>query len=228
MGETELVPHVKGVTEFEIFEEVLMSPRHTVLPWDSKTQPSYTLNYKVSGGGRVYGYSLQPDNLATVDSDGKVSVHNGPGKFTVTAGMSGSMHNNHTAQVLLLNPVELELPESLAEWITGTAIQVPVAIYGFDPDTKGRVPYTDCADVPLEVTLNIQVAVAGYRENVLASVGATSPPSLPSPPAPFGEEEDEDYDYDDEGEPLLREGDGLAEEVELTLATDGHIDLLYD
>ena len=138
----------------------------------------------MSGGGRVYGYSLQPDSLATVDSDGKVqslnissleynlqvSVHNGPGKFTVTAGMSGSMHNNHTAQVLLLNPAELELPESLAEWITGTAIQViivkaliwnnhtgglqkihlfhvftsylvqvPVAIYGFDPNTKERV-----------------------------------------------------------------------------------------
>ena len=27
---------------------------------------------------------------------------------------------------------------------------------------------------------------------------------------------DEDYDYDDEGEPLLREGEGLADEV-LTL-----------
>ena len=54
--------------------------------------------------------------------------------------------------------------------------------------------------------LNIQVAVAGYRcskkilerkltppisrENVLTSVGAPSPPSLPSPPAPFGEEEE--------------------------------------
>ena len=131
-----------------------MSPRYTVLPWDSKTEPQYTLSYKVgfsgrdffskswffqvSGGGRVYSYSLQPDNLATVDSDGKVgsltissvqplqqvSVHKGPGKFTVTAGMSGSMHNNHTAQVLLLNPAELELPESLAEWISGAAIQV--------------------------------------------------------------------------------------------------------
>ena len=41
-------------------------------------------------------------------------------------------------------------------------------------------------------------------------------------------QQDEDYDYDDEGEPLLREGEGLAEEVELTLATDGHIDKLYD
>ena len=28
---------------------------------------------------------------------------------------------------------------------------------------------------------------------------------------------DEDYDYDDEGEPLLREGEGLADEVKLTL-----------
>ena len=86
----------------------------------------------------MYSYSLQPDSLATVDSDGKVrsltvssldqiiqvSVHDGPGKFTVTAGMSGSMHNNHTAQVLLLNPAELELPDGLAEWITGAAIQV--------------------------------------------------------------------------------------------------------
>ena len=66
-----------------------MSPRYTVLPWDSKTEPQYTLSYKVAfsereiflptlvfqvtGGGRVYSYSLQPDNLATVDSDGKVS-----------------------------------------------------------------------------------------------------------------------------------------------------------
>ena len=41
-------------------------------------------------------------------------------------------------------------------------------------------------------------------------------------------QQDEDYDYDDEGEPLLREGEGLAEEVELTLATDAHIDKLYD
>ena len=51
-------------------------------------------------------------------------MHSGPGKFTVTAGMVASMQNNHTAQVLLLNPVELEMPEGLAEWITGNVIQV--------------------------------------------------------------------------------------------------------
>ena len=82
--ETELVPHVKGVTEFEIFEEVLllislttftfhfhfyfetfslktqvlMSPRHTVLPWGSKTQPQYTLSYKVVSQGDFFAKSL--------------------------------------------------------------------------------------------------------------------------------------------------------------------------
>ena len=66
--------------------------------------------------------------------------------------------------------------------------------------------------------LNIQVAVVGYREEVLASVGADMPPPLPAPPAAFGGDDDEDYDYDDEGEPVVGEGEGLAEEVNLTLA----------
>ena len=70
------MPHVKGVTEFEIYEEVtlipfvsvhfhsffsspqvLMSPRYTVLPWDSRTQPEYTLNYKVGFSSKLLGTS---------------------------------------------------------------------------------------------------------------------------------------------------------------------------
>ena len=45
--ETEITPHVKGVTDFEIYEEVLINPRRTVLPWDSDTKPDYLLSYKV-------------------------------------------------------------------------------------------------------------------------------------------------------------------------------------
>ena len=31
---------------------------------------------------------------------------------------------------------------------------VPLAIYTMDPDTEEEVMYTDCADVPIEVTLS--------------------------------------------------------------------------
>ena len=82
----------------------------------------------------------------------------GPGKLTVTAGMTQSMHNNHTAevreagggrgypdiQVLLLSPRQLELPEAMAEWMTKSSIQLPVAIYGRDPLTKEKVRSKGC------------------------------------------------------------------------------------
>ena len=37
-----------------------------------------------------------------------------------------------------------------------------------------------------------------------------------------------DYDYDDNGEPVARAGEGLAEEVQISLATDAELEALYD
>ena len=152
--ETEITPHLKGVTDFELFESVLITPRRTVLPWDSQTRPEYELSYKVTGGGKVYGYEVSPDNLATVDSEGKVRVVNGPGLLTVTAGMTNSMHNNQTAEVALLGPTHLNLPESTAEFLTSHTIQLPVAIFALDPHTKESVLFSDCSDIDLKVELS--------------------------------------------------------------------------
>ena len=46
--EIEIVPHVKGATDFEIYESVVIKPRETVLPWDENLKTSYTLKYEVS------------------------------------------------------------------------------------------------------------------------------------------------------------------------------------
>lgn len=45
--ELEIIPHVKGSTDFEVYEQVTMKPKFTLLPWDENTKPNYTLNYKV-------------------------------------------------------------------------------------------------------------------------------------------------------------------------------------
>jgi len=152
--ETEITPHVKGVTDFEIYEDVLIQPRQTVLPWDTATKPDYQLSYKVSGGGKVYGYKVEPEDMATVDNEGKVKIMKGPGLITVTAGMTQSMHNNQTSKIKLISPTELELPESNAEWMVGQNIHIPVAMYGLDPETKERVMFTDCSDLKLDVVLS--------------------------------------------------------------------------
>ena len=45
--ELEIIPHVKGSTDFEIYDQVVIKPTFTLLPWDDNVKPNYTLNYKV-------------------------------------------------------------------------------------------------------------------------------------------------------------------------------------
>ena len=45
--EIEVIPHVKGSTEFEVYESVVINPTETILPWDEEVKPEYRLNYKV-------------------------------------------------------------------------------------------------------------------------------------------------------------------------------------
>ena len=78
----------------------------------------------------------------------------------------------------------------------------------------------------LKGNLDVQVAVTGYKANVLQSVGVEMPPALASPPAAFGD--DEDYDYDDDGELIVSDDHGIAEELSLTLGTDAEIEQIYD
>ena len=78
--------------------------------------------------------------------------------------------------------------------------------------------------------LDIQIAILGYKTDILTSAGAEVPDTpIPDPGEPFGDEDDdEDYDYDDEGNfVVLGGGGGIKEEVSLTLAMDSPIDILW-
>ncbi len=44
----EIVPHVKGSTDFEVYESVVIKPRETILPYDEVLKLEYELKYSVS------------------------------------------------------------------------------------------------------------------------------------------------------------------------------------
>merc|ERR1712045_501183 len=102
----------KAITDFQIYESLVIIPTKTILPWtpDMGTT-NYSLTYKVTGGSKMYTYLAEPDSLATVDSEGKVKVHGGPGTVKVTAGQSGYMMNNVTALVHLVPPNNMKLAQ---------------------------------------------------------------------------------------------------------------------
>ena len=157
--EIELQPHVKVITEFQIYESLVINPSKTILPWMPDMMPlNYSLSYKVTGGSKVYSYLAEPSSLATVDVEGKVKVHSGPGTVIVTAGQSGNMGNNVTARVHLVRPNSMKLVQAAVEWPVNQTITIPVAFYGQDPESEEQVLYTDCADI------NYQVSVSNTKD----------------------------------------------------------------
>ena len=47
--EIEIVPHIKGSLDFEVYEQVEIQPKETILPWDDNVKPIYNLSYKAKG-----------------------------------------------------------------------------------------------------------------------------------------------------------------------------------
>ena len=170
--ETEIEPHVKATTDFEIYESVLMTPSKTILPWDtSMDKLNYELTYKITGGGKVYKLHVDKESMAELAGEEKVRILSGPGTVVVTAGMSSSMHNNATARVHLTQPTRMEVVEFAVEWEVGQTINIPVAFYTIDPDTGDEVVYMDCADLGYEVTLsNNKDFTVGERRSKLYEI----------------------------------------------------------
>ena len=52
----------------------------------------------------------------------------------------------------------MNLIQAPVEWPVNQNIIIPVAFYGEDPDTGGRVLYTDCTDI------NFQVSVSNTKD----------------------------------------------------------------
>jgi hypothetical protein len=48
---------------------------------------------QATGGGKVYTWSTDNEDLAVADSEGKVNTHSGPGSFKVKAAMAKAAQN---------------------------------------------------------------------------------------------------------------------------------------
>ncbi len=53
----------------------------------------FTRFVQASGGGKVYKWSTDNEDLGVVDSEGKVNTHSGPGSFKVKASMAKAPQN---------------------------------------------------------------------------------------------------------------------------------------
>ena len=153
--EIEILPHVKGSSEFAVYESVVIKPRETILAWDANKSSSYELSYQASGGGKVYTWSTSNSSLATVDSEGKVTTHGGPGTFDVRVSMVNGPQNYDEAMVYILPVKRIEFRRGLQlETATHTPLTLAIRMLTFLDDEADETMFTDCADVPYDIALS--------------------------------------------------------------------------
>ena len=153
--ELEIIPHVKGSTDFEVYEQVTMKPKFTLLPWDENTKPNYTLNYKAEGGGQVFSYSTDNPEAATIDNEGRaLSNPIGPVSFKIKVYMPKGDSNYDEANVHILPPTHVELEAPNTEFSTHGIWRGNVKFFTLLPITNEKAMYTDCSTVPYEVKLS--------------------------------------------------------------------------
>jgi len=167
--ELEIIPHIKGSTDFEIYDQVVIKPTFTVLPWDDNVKPNYTLNYKAEGGGQTYtwtsdlaeavtlGKVKEAPKEAMVSNDNAGVFHttaSGAVSFKVRATTANSETNFDEAQVHILPATHLELDTNSEEFSTTGVWRGNVKFYTLMPKTNEKVMFTDCSNIPYEVKLS--------------------------------------------------------------------------
>jgi len=166
--ELEIIPHVKGSTGFEIFDQVVIKPTFTLLPWDDNLKPNYTLMYKAEGGGQVYKWTSDLESVtlgkprekpkeAMVSNDNEGVFHttaDGPVSFKVIASTPKDKDNFDEAQVHILPATHLELDTNTEEFSTTGVWRGNVRFFTLLPKTNEKVLFTDCANIPYEVKLS--------------------------------------------------------------------------
>jgi len=167
--ELEIIPHIKGSTDFEIYDQVVIKPTFTVLPWDDNVKPNYTLNYKAEGGGQTYtwtsdlaeavtlGKVKEAPKEAMVSNDNAGVFHttaSGAVSFKVRATTANSETNFDEAQVHILPATHLELDTNSEEFSTTGVWRGNVKFFTLMPKTNEKVMFTDCSNIPYEVKLS--------------------------------------------------------------------------
>ncbi|CAB4064919.1 NUP210 [Lepeophtheirus salmonis] len=153
--EIEVVPHLRGNVDFEIYEAIKLNPKETILPWDETVKPEYSLNYKASGGSKLFRYSVSDEEMATSTGNGQILTHGvKSGSFKVRASMAHNENIFGESEVYIVSPETLSIDFHSNEGHSGVLLRIPIVMTTSIPDADDRMVFNDCTDIPFKLTMS--------------------------------------------------------------------------
>uniref|UniRef100_UPI00358FE42E nuclear pore membrane glycoprotein 210 n=1 Tax=Myxine glutinosa TaxID=7769 RepID=UPI00358FE42E len=147
-------PTISNSQDVEIFDPIVLHPSVLVFPWQAHPTP-YHHRIKAEGGSGNFSWSSSLPEVATVTVRGWLSTGITAGMSIVRARDEQNPLHFGEMKVYLLAVSSLRFVPTRVEARLGSLLEIPISASGFvDLESRRAVPFTDCSQLHLDVTLD--------------------------------------------------------------------------
>eukprot|EP00096_Caligus_rogercresseyi_P015821 TRINITY_DN829_c0_g1_i4.p1 TRINITY_DN829_c0_g1~~TRINITY_DN829_c0_g1_i4.p1 ORF type:complete len:890 (-),score=177.71 TRINITY_DN829_c0_g1_i4:182-2851(-) len=152
--EIEITPHLRANVDFEVYSRIKVSPSITVLPWDDEVKPEYDMRFKITGGSKLYEYSVDDEEMGESLGNGMFRTRGlKAGSFNVRASMVNNEEIYGESEVHCLPPEDLVMDNHPSEIHMDSFIRIPIYMRTSIPGSEDRVAFNDCSDLPFKLQM---------------------------------------------------------------------------
>ncbi|XP_023390082.1 nuclear pore membrane glycoprotein 210-like [Pteropus vampyrus] len=151
--------------EVRIYFPIKLTPSFLAFP-HHPTGMLYRYKVQVEGGSGNFTWTSSNESVAVVTTKGVVAAGRVRGRSAVLARDVQNPFRYGETQIHVLKLNKMELLPFHADAEIGQLIEVPIAMYHVDKETKEAVAFTDCSHLPLDLNMDKQGVFALLKEGV--------------------------------------------------------------
>ncbi|XP_063064114.1 nuclear pore membrane glycoprotein 210 [Engraulis encrasicolus] len=147
---------VRSEQDAEIYDPIVLTPSILTFPWQP-TEGAYQHTIKATGGSGNFTWMSSNSAVASVTVMGVMTTIRDIGVSVITAHDVRNPLHYGDMMVYVVEPVAMEFVPCAVEARVGTALELPLQIFGLlEAEGEERVPLSDCSQLLLEVQAESQ------------------------------------------------------------------------
>ncbi|XP_031230448.1 nuclear pore membrane glycoprotein 210-like isoform X2 [Mastomys coucha] len=151
--------------EVRIYFPIQLKPSFLAFPYHPLGIPN-RFTVQVEGGSGNFTWSSSNETIAMVTTKGVVTAGQVRGNSTISARDVQNPFRSGDIKVYVMKLNKMELLPFQADVEIGQTIEVPIAMYHVNTETKEAIAFTDCSHLPLDLNSEKQGVFTLYQEGI--------------------------------------------------------------
>ncbi|XP_060057445.1 nuclear pore membrane glycoprotein 210-like isoform X2 [Erinaceus europaeus] len=151
--------------EVKIYFPIKLTPNFLAFPYQP-AEMLYRYKVQVEGGSGNFTWTSSNESVAMVTTKGVVTAGQVRGHCAVLARDVQNPFRYGEIKVYVLKLSKMELLPFHADVEVGQIIEIPIAMYHVNKDTKDTIPFTDCSHLSLDLNMDKQGVFTLFKEGI--------------------------------------------------------------